>query len=107
MKKWNVLSVGIIIFILTTFSPIFGQDNINTILVQVDGLSCPFCSYGLEKKLKNLDGVEKVEIHMRQGKAEMKVRPRVTISDESIKQAVEEAGFTPGTIERTESKDHE
>ncbi len=101
MKKENVLSVGIIIFLLSTLSPIFGQDNINTILVQVDGLSCPFCSYGLEKKLKKLDGVEKVEIHMRQGKAEMKVKPRAAISDEAIKQAVEDAGFTPGPIERS------
>ena len=100
MKKENVLSVGIIIFLLTTFSPVFAQDNINTILVQVDGLSCPFCSYGLEKKLKNLDGVEQVEIHMKQGKAEMKVKPRAAISDEAIKQAVEDAGFTPGPIER-------
>ncbi|KMP11145.1 hypothetical protein UZ36_05420 [Candidatus Nitromaritima sp. SCGC AAA799-C22] len=79
----------------------FAQDNINTILVQVDGLSCPFCSYGLEKKLKKLNGVEQVEIHMRQGKAEMKVKPGITISDEAIKQAVDDAGFTLGIIEHS------
>ncbi len=100
MKKRNVLSVGIIFFMLTAISPLFSQENINTILVQVNGLSCPFCSYGLEKKLKKLNGVEKIEIHMRQGKAEMKVKPGITISDEAIKQAVEDAGFTPGPVER-------
>ena len=98
--KGSLLSVWIMVFLLTGLSPIYAQNNNQTIMVQVDGLSCPFCSYGLEKKLKKLNGVEKVKIHLRQGKAEMKVKPRVTISDESIKQAVEDAGFTPGPIER-------
>jgi len=104
MKKINVLGAGIIFYLLMAFSPISAQDNIDTVLVQVDGLSCPFCSYGLEKKLKKLNGVEKVEIHMRQGKAEMKIKPGVTITDESIKQAVIDAGFTPRLVERLVKK---
>jgi len=30
--------------------------------VQVDGLSCPFCAYGLEKKLRRVDNVAELEI---------------------------------------------
>ena len=102
--KANLLSVWISVFLLMGLSPIYAQDSNRIILVQVDGLSCPFCSYGLEKKLKKLNGVEKVEINMKQGKAEMRVKPGITISDESIKQAVEDAGFTPGPVERLVKK---
>ena len=103
--KANLLSVWISVFLLMGLSPIYAQDSNRIILVQVDGLSCPFCSYGLEKKLKKLNGVGKVEIHMRQGKAEMKVNPGITISDESIKQAVIDAGFTPGPIESSKKRE--
>ncbi|MGN2393298.1 heavy-metal-associated domain-containing protein, partial [Pelomicrobium sp. G1] len=30
--------------------------------LQVDGLACPFCAYGIEKKLRALDGVDKVKV---------------------------------------------
>ncbi len=30
--------------------------------VQVNGLACPFCAYGLEKKLKPLAGVAGVQV---------------------------------------------
>ena len=37
--------------------------------VQVDGLSCPFCAYGLEKKLRRVDNVAELEIQVGEGRA--------------------------------------
>jgi mercuric ion binding protein len=39
--------------------------------VRVDGLSCPFCAYGLEKKIKNMEGVEDLSIFIEHGKIEV------------------------------------
>ncbi len=37
--------------------------------VRVDGLSCSFCAYGLEKKLLEIDGVKSIEISIDDGVA--------------------------------------
>ncbi len=70
--------------------------------IRVDGLSCPFCSYGIEKKLKSLDGVTRVEVDMEKGVVTVRVAPDATVSDERLRQAVRDAGFTPREIVREE-----
>lgn len=72
-----------------------------TITVTVLGMSCPFCAYGLQKKLRHLEGVEKVEVKLKEGLAILTLKPEVAdISDETIKKLVEDAGFEAAKIER-------
>jgi len=68
--------------------------------IQVDGLSCPFCAYGLEKHLKKIVGVEGVEINMKDGKAIVRLKPDVRVDDAALKTAVKKAGFTARGITR-------
>ena len=75
--------------------------EVEGIELQVDGLSCPFCSLGLEKKLKRVGGVEGVQVHMKQGITEVQSRPEVPLNLEDIRQAVKEAGFTLRKIRLT------
>ena len=35
--------------------------------LQVDGLACPFCAYGIEKKLSAIDGVEQIDVDIKEG----------------------------------------
>ena len=35
------------------------QKTFDQFEVQVDGLGCPFCAYGLEKKFKEFKGIKK------------------------------------------------
>ena len=101
MRKTIFIGVLLIAVILVSpIFPVYSQESQQTILVQVKGLSCPFCSYGLEKKLKALDGVEGLEIHMRKGIAEIQIKRGIAVSDEAINKAVEDAGFTTGSIKR-------
>ena len=37
--------------------------EIKSIAVTVNGLACPFCAYGIEKKIKRLNGVKEIKIH--------------------------------------------
>lgn len=82
-------------------SPLVGWAN-EKITVEVSGLSCPFCAFGLEKKLKQLPGAEKVTIKVNEGKAEIDVAEGKKITREQVEQAVREAGFTPGKVSTQE-----
>lgn len=83
-------------FSLTVTDQAHGQQKIAypDIVVEVDGLACPFCAYGLEKKLKKLEGVEAIHIDVDKGITDIKLKEGQTLSEEKIKDAVEKAGFT-------------
>jgi len=66
--------------------------------VRVDGLACPFCAYGLEKKLADLPGVSNVAIDLDSGLATFDVDERHTLPPAPVREAVREAGFTPRDI---------
>ncbi len=80
---------------------VFAQDASEpSATIRVDGLSCPFCAYGLEKHLKKIAGVEGVEINMKSGKAIVRLKPDVQVDDAALKTAVKKAGFTARGITR-------
>ena len=60
----------------------------------VDGLACPFCAYGVEKKVGGLDGVEKVEIEIEEGIVAVTLAEGATLDEAAARQAVEQAGFS-------------
>ncbi len=74
------------------------------VTIQVKGLACPFCAYGLEKKLRKLDGVQEVYIGLDEGIAQLKLDQGKTVSEEAVKNAVKDAGFTPEKITYTSQK---
>lgn len=65
--------------------------------IQVDGLACPFCAYGLEKKLKKLPGAKNVEIDLNTGRAAFDVSGGILLPG-PVQGAVRDAGFTPRDI---------
>jgi mercuric ion binding protein len=71
-----------------------------TAIIAVDGLSCPFCTYGLEKNLKKMDGIKTVNIDMKTGKATVVLKPDAHVDDQALRQAVKKAGFTARKITR-------
>lgn len=60
----------------------------------VDGLACPFCAYGVEKKVGGLDGVEKVEIEIEDGLVAVTLADGATLDEATAAKAVDEAGFS-------------
>ena len=68
------------------------------VTVRVDGLSCPFCAYGLEKKLKKMEGVEGFSIHIELGRVEIIFSDEDLYDKNKVKEVVREAGFTPKGI---------
>ena len=72
--------------------------EVNKVTVKVDGLSCAFCAYGLQKGLKKVEGVQEVKIFVDAGRAELKVKPGAAVGIEEIESAVKKAGYTPRAI---------
>ena len=60
----------------------------------VDGLACPFCAYGVEKKVGGLDGVERVDIDIDGGLVAVTMAEGSTLNEATAKRAVDEAGFS-------------
>ncbi len=59
----------------------------------VDGMACPFCSFGVEKKLSAIEGVAELETSILAGTVSVIMAPGKTLREEEARQAVEEAGF--------------
>ncbi|EMM6789885.1 heavy-metal-associated domain-containing protein [Pseudomonas aeruginosa] len=69
--------------------------------IEVDGLACPFCAYGIEKKLSAIVGVERLETNIEDGSVRVTLQDGVQSLDEAVvREAVEAAGFSLRKIER-------
>ncbi len=69
--------------------------------LRVNGLSCPFCAFGIEKKLLDVDGVQGVEVFLDDGRIALRFEPDndATVSD--LERAVEKAGFEIAALRLT------
>lgn len=62
--------------------------------MRVDGLACPYCAYGIEKKLKQVDGVKAIDIDLNAGVVRVTVAEGVTLTEERMRELFNDAGFT-------------
>ena len=68
------------------------------IVIEVGGLACPFCAYGIEKRLKKIDGVEELSVQLEEGTVQVRLEEGVTVSSKRIEEAVADAGFEAKSI---------
>jgi len=105
MKRKNYISVLIIAALLAT-----GLLNVNVsaenkeggreyLKLEVNGLACPFCAYGLEKKLREyIDGMEDLDINIEKGYVTFSFPKENKPSEKKLLKIVEEAGFQADKI---------
>lgn len=62
--------------------------------IEVAGLACPFCAYGIEKKLNAVDGVERLETNIKDGTVIVTMEDGAALDEATAGRAVREAGFT-------------
>ncbi len=73
--------------------------NRKYIKLQIYGMSCPFCGYGLEKKLTSLKGVENFYVDIKSGFATLNVPASTKVSKDELKKLVSNAGFELKSVE--------
>ncbi len=74
-----------------------------TYQLRVDGLACPFCAYGIEKKLGAIEGVQGVETNIKDGVVIVIMKDGFTLDEATAKKAVKEAGFSLRKLEPVQS----
>ncbi len=62
--------------------------------MRVDGLACPFCAYGIEKKLKALDGSSDISVDLNKGLVMVNMAEGQTLTEEQMKKLFNDSGFT-------------
>ena len=90
--------------ILILLSSLIGSaawSEIERVEMRIDGLACPFCAYGLEKKLKDVPGVSEIEIRVDDAIVIMKSKKGESVAVDRLKPAVKDAGFTAREIRAT------
>jgi copper chaperone CopZ len=78
-------------------------ENKTYIKIWVDGMACPFCAYGLEKKIKKIESSSDFFVEINEGFISFTVNSDKIPSEEELKIIVKEAGFTARKIEFSNS----
>lgn len=73
--------------------------QMDQVSVKVEGLGCPFCAFGLEKKMKTLDGAQQIQIDVETGMMQFSVPMANRVTEAQIDAKVSDAGYTAKHIE--------
>ena len=98
MKKTITIIAFLILGFATTETKAQSK-KVDQFKVQVDGLGCPFCAFGLEKKFKEFKGIKKVRIDIETGVFTFQYPSNKNLTLETVHKQVEKAGYTPITSE--------
>ena len=105
--------LGLLSVLLLLIAPLASEAAEPLILrVQVDGLACPLCAFGVEKELLKRDGIEDVVVDIEQEIILVTMSETLTLDARGLEiakavvaEAVAVAGFTAHGIERVERVD--
>ncbi|WP_438962318.1 heavy-metal-associated domain-containing protein [Nonlabens sp.] len=95
MKQITII-LSIIVGLLT-FTTTYAQTkkDRDQYEIQVDGLGCPFCAYGLEKKFKEFKGIKDIAIDIETGDFSFTYPAKQPLTMETVLAQVVKSGYTP------------
>lgn len=68
--------------------------------IEVAGLACPFCAYGIEKKLNAIEGVERLETNIKESTVIVTMKHGAALDKTTAERVVKDAGFTLNGFEQ-------
>jgi len=69
--------------------------------MRVDGLACPFCAYGIEKKFKAIEGTSDISIDLDKGLVKVNLTEGKTLTEEEMTTLFNDSGFTYRSMKTT------
>ena len=90
IRVW-ITGAGAALFLVLLFA---GAARASQFTLRVDGLACPFCAYGVEKKLLTVPGVAGIDVLINEGKIILKFSEGADLDVAALNAAVDKAGFT-------------
>ncbi len=99
MKKIILMSVLTVMTMFGSIQTSFASGtNYN---IRVDGLACPFCAYGIEKKFKAMDGISNIKVDLDKGLVSVDAKDGVELKEDKLKKLFNDSGFTYRSMKKT------
>ncbi len=73
-----------------------------SVRLRVNGMVCPFCAYGLQKRLEEIASIDAVLIRISDGLVQIRTKEDQELTDEALTDAVRKSGFSLTGIDRLE-----
>ena len=99
----SILRIAAFFIALAAF-PAMAQQSANSYEIGVDGLSCPFCSYGIEKELSAVKGVDKLGVDIKRGVVTVHMKAGASLDEAQARKATKDAGFKMRSFTRLSGK---
>jgi copper chaperone CopZ len=75
----------------------------DTIELEVNGLVCAFCAQGIEKTLRKFPATQDVFVSLEHRLVAIEPKAGQTLDDDSLREAIADAGYATVKITRTDS----
>lgn len=82
------------IFLALSICCLAGRAQLLSASVEIDGLTCSMCSYGVQKSIEDLRFVEGVSVDLNENIALVQFKKDVTVSILDLSQSIRAAGFS-------------
>lgn len=92
------------VFIAISAVPAMAEAGANKYEIGVDGISCPFCSYGIEKELSTIKGVDKLGVDIKRGVVTVHMLAGARLDEAQARKATKDAGFKMRSFTRISGK---
>ncbi len=92
MKAYKIFIMKVMVLALLVLPQVVLAET-TVYSIRVDGLACPYCAYGIEKKLNEIDGVKFINMDLDTGVVTVESYD-VKLTDPQLKQLFQDSGFT-------------
>ena len=96
------LIVGVVVVLMCPFT-VYASGPAPYATITVKGMVCSFCVQGVEKKLMELKGVEKVTVNLKKKTVLVWTAKNASLSDLDMRNAIQSAGYNIESILRQET----
>jgi len=101
MRPRRLLRIPAVALVALSFAAPAASARIVEAGVAAKGMACPFCAYGVQKRLGNVTDVKDVTVDLKTNTARLDLAEGAFLDPEALARAVREAGFDPGEITLT------
>lgn len=101
----SISHTTLLLFSLLIISPfVLAEPSSNIYEMNVKGMTCSFCAYGIEKNLNKLSGVKKAQVSLEQKKIRVEMKDGQSFDEKKVREVITDSGFTPGELISQDSK---
>ncbi len=102
MHKHDIMKKGVLVIAVLLFA-VSLKAQFSKASLQATGLTCSMCSNAVNRALQKVSFVESVKSDIKNSSFEIVFRNNTEVSPDALKDAVEDAGFSVGSLKLTGS----